>query len=92
MIIVYFCNANNSKAPNKNDMKEIDFTLRGGEGDHIQLIQLLKAANCVSSGAEAQMIVADGLVRRNGETELRKRAKCVVGDIIEFEDTRIHVV
>ena len=79
------------KTSNKNDMKDIDFTLHGGEDDHIQLIQLLKAANCVYSGAEAQAIVAEGLVKRNGEIELRKRAKCVAGDIIEFDDTRIHV-
>ena len=75
----------------KNDMKDIDFTLHGGKDDHIQLIQLLKVTNCVASGSEAQMVVTEGLVKRNSETELRKRAKCVAGDIIEFEDTRIHV-
>ena len=72
-------------------MKEIDFTLRGGESDHILLIQLLKATNCVSTGSEAQIVVAEGLVKRNGETELRKRAKCVAGDIIEFDGYRIVV-
>lgn len=72
-------------------MKEIDFTLRRDEGDHIQLIQLLKATNCVASGSEAQMVVTEGLVRRNGEIEMRKRAKCVAGDTIEFDGTRIHV-
>ena len=72
-------------------MKEIDFTLTGGEGDYIQLIQLLKATNCVESGSEAQMVVTEGLVKRNGETELRKRAKCVAGDVIEYEGTRISV-
>lgn len=72
-------------------MHETDFTLRGGEGDYIQLIQLLKVTSCVASGAEAQLVVTQGLVKRNGETELRKRAKCVAGDIIEFEGTRIYV-
>ena len=72
-------------------MKEIDFTLRGGEEDYIQLIQLLKTTNCVASGAEAQMVVTEGMVKRNGETELRKRAKCVSGDVIEFEGIRILV-
>ncbi len=72
-------------------MKEIDFTLTRGEGDYIQLIQLLKATNCVESGSEAQMVVTEGLVKRNGETELRKRAKCVAGDVIEYEGTRISV-
>ena len=72
-------------------MKEIDFTLTGGKDDYIQLIQLLKATNCVGSGSEAQMVVSEGLVKRNGETELRKRAKCVAGDIIEFDGNRIVV-
>ncbi len=70
---------------------DIDFTLKGGEGDYIHLIQLLKTTNCVGSGAEAQMVVSQGLVRRNGEIELRKRAKCVAGDVIEYDGTRILV-
>ena len=72
-------------------MNKIDFTLQTDKEDYIQLIQLLKATNCVASGAEAQMAVSEGLVKRNGETELRKRAKCVAGDIIEFEGTCIEV-
>jgi ribosome-associated protein len=70
---------------------DIEYTLRGGADDHIQLIQLLKVTNCVTSGAEAQEVVAAGLVNRNGETELRKRAKCVAGDVIEYEGNRIFV-
>lgn len=65
-------------------MNKIEFELRGGEEDYIQLIQLLKATNCVENGADAQAVVADGLVKRNGEVELRKRAKCVKGDTIEY--------
>ena len=74
-------------------MNTIQFQLRSSEeGEYIQLIQLLKAANCVGSGAEAQAVVVDGLVKRNGAVELRKRAKCVKGDVIEFEGSRIEVV
>lgn len=62
----------------------IEFALREGD-EYIQLIQLLKASGCVETGAEAQEVVVEGLVRRNGETELRKRAKCVPGDKIEFD-------
>ena len=72
-------------------MKEIGFPLRESEGGYIQLIQLLKVTNCVESGAEAQEVVTAGLVKRNGVTELRKRAKCVAGDTIEFGDTLITV-
>lgn len=68
---------------------DIEYTLRGGADDYIQLIQLLKATNCVASGAEAQEVVTAGMVKRNGKTELRKRAKCVAGDVIEFEGNRI---
>lgn len=70
----------------------IQFELRGGEDDFIQLIQLLKATNCVYSGSEAQDAVAGGYVLRNGAVELRKRAKIVSGDVIEFGDTRIEVL
>ena len=72
-------------------MKNIQFHIREDE-DYIQLIQLLKAANCVSSGSEAQMVVVEGMVKRNGEIELRKRAKCIPGDIIEFNGTKIELL
>lgn len=72
-------------------METIQFELRGGEDDFIQLIQLLKATNLVETGAEAQDVVVSGLVVRNGETETRKRAKIVRGDVIEFDGYRIEV-
>jgi ribosome-associated protein len=46
----------------------------------------------VDSGAQAKFIVADGYVKRNGETELRKRAKIVKGDTIQVADAVIEVV
>lgn len=72
-------------------MNEITFTLRGGEEDYIQLIQLLKATNLVYNGAEAQEVVSAGMVVRNGQTETRKRAKIIPGDVIEFQGTRITI-
>lgn len=71
-------------------MQEITFELREGE-DFIPLIALLKTVGVVESGSMAQEVVTAGLVRRNGEIELRKRAKIVPDDIIEFEDCRIRV-
>lgn len=71
-------------------MKKIDFQLQEGES-YIQLIQLLKATNLVYNGAEAQSVVTEGLVRRNGEVELRKRAKIIQGDIIQFNNYEISV-
>ncbi|MCQ2334293.1 MAG: RNA-binding S4 domain-containing protein [Paludibacteraceae bacterium] len=73
-------------------MTTIQFALRGGEDDSIQLIQLLKATNCVYSGSEAQEVVAAGMVTRNGVIELRKRAKITSGEVIEFDQYRIEVL
>lgn len=72
-------------------MQDFEFELREGD-EFIPLIALLKAVGAVESGSMAQEVVSEGLVRRNGETELRKRAKIVAGDVIEFEDCRIFIV
>lgn len=72
-------------------MKKIQFTLREGE-TFIPLIQLLKATDIVYSGSEAQEIVVDGLVRRNGKIELRKRAKITAGEKITFQEFEISVM
>ncbi|MBQ3594037.1 MAG: RNA-binding S4 domain-containing protein [Bacteroidales bacterium] len=71
-------------------MQRITFELRDGD-EYIPLIALLKAVGVAESGSMAQEVVTAGLVRRNGETELRKRAKIVDGDVIEFEDYKIEV-
>lgn len=72
-------------------MKKIDFKIREGE-TFIPLIQLLKSTNVVCSGGEAQQVVIDGLVLRNGEVELRKRAKIISGDVVLFQDFEIVVL
>lgn len=72
-------------------MQEIEFELREDD-EFIPLIALLKAVGVVESGSMAQEVVSAGLVRRNGEVELRKRAKITHSDIIEFEDVRIFIV
>lgn len=59
------------------------------EGEFIELIQLLKALGIAQTGGHAKFIVEDGEVTRNGEIELRKRAKLVPGDIIELEGIKI---
>lgn len=71
-------------------VRKVNFTLRDGE-TFIPLIALLKAVNAVESGSMAQQVVTDGLVRRNGEVELRKRAKIVAGDVIRFQNVEIVV-
>jgi ribosome-associated protein len=54
------------------------------DGDHIKLDSFLKAVDAVSSGGEAKMLILDGLVRVNGETELRRGRKLRPGDQVEF--------
>jgi len=62
------------------------------EGEYIELIQLLKATGLSSTGGHAKFIVNDGVVIRNGEVETRKRAKLIVGDIIEIDDQKIQLI
>lgn len=53
------------------------------EGPYIELLALLKATGIAQTGGHAKFIVDDGDVIRNGETELRKRAKLIPGDVLE---------
>ena len=63
------------------------------EGEYIELYKLLKVLDLVDTGAQAKMIVADGYVKRNGETELRKAAKIVAGEHLSVgDDVTIDVV
>ena len=49
------------------------------------------AVEALLDRVKRQEVVTAGLVRRNGEVELRKRAKIISGDIIEFEDYKITI-
>ncbi len=62
------------------------------EGDYIELIALLKATGIAQTGGHAKMIVDDGVVFRNGEVELRKRAKLIPRDTIQIEDITIELI
>ncbi|MBE7178390.1 MAG: RNA-binding S4 domain-containing protein [Mucilaginibacter polytrichastri] len=66
----------------------IEFEL---EGDHIPLIQLLKAVNLVQTGGHAQIVVSEGLVKYNGTPDTRKRLKVRRGDEVEFDGQKIIV-
>ena len=66
---------------NKNEFKI--------NGDYIELLALLKAIGIAQTGGHAKMIVDEGVVVRNGNVELRRRAKCIKGDIIKIDDNEI---
>ena len=59
--------------------------------EYIELFKLIKFLDLVDSGAEAKMIVADAHVIRNGEIEMRKRAKIRKGDTLVIGDVTIEV-
>ena len=61
-------------------------------GDYIPLIQLLKAANLVQTGGEAQIVVTEGLVKYNGAVDYRKRLKVKKGDVVEYDNKKIVVI
>lgn len=55
------------------------------ETAEIQLDQFLKWAGVLSSGGEVKALLAEGLIRRNGEKESARRRKLTKGDVIEIE-------
>lgn len=59
--------------------------------DFIKLGQALKAAGLVQSGVDAKFAVQDGLVKVNGQVEIRRGKKLVSGDIIEFDGKTVKV-
>ena len=57
----------------------------------VELYKILKFEGMVGSGGEAKLVIADGLVKVNGEVELRKRKKIISGDIITFGQDIIRI-
>ena len=59
----------------------------------VELYKLLKFEGMASSGGEAKMMIAAGLVTVNGEIETQKRKKIVAGDIVGLagDEIRVHI-
>ena len=60
--------------------------------DYIELYKLIKVLDLVDSGAEAKQLVDHGVVFRNGETEMRRRAKIKAGETLTIGDVVIEIV
>jgi len=60
--------------------------------DYIELYKLIKVMDLAESGGHAKILIEEGLVKRNGEVELRKRAKILAGETIEIDSDIIEVV
>ncbi len=56
-----------------------------------ELFKILKFENLVASGGEAKMVVAEGMVKVNGEVDTRKRRKIMAGDVVEFGEEELQI-
>ena len=59
--------------------------------DFIKLGQALKAANLVSSGVEAKIVIQDGEVLVNGEVDDRRGRKLYDGDTFTFRGETVKI-
>lgn len=62
-----------------------------GKHPHVELCDLLKLEGWSESGAQAKLLIADGLVSVDGATETRKRCKIVAGQTVTFNGNSITV-
>jgi len=53
--------------------------------DYIKLDSFLKMVNQVSSGGEAKEMIIEGMVRVNGQQEMRRGRKLYPGDRVSLE-------
>lgn len=67
----------------------IEFEVRG---EYITLDNLLKATGLAESGGRARMLISEGKVLVDGQTELRKTAKMRPGQVVQFEQTQLKIV
>ena len=66
-----------------------EFSLEGRE--FIELNNLLKIKGLCETGGMAKAVIAEGLVRVDGEVELRKRRKIRAGQVVDFDGHTIRV-
>ena len=59
--------------------------------EFIKLGQALKKAGLVESGVDAKIVIQDGLVKVNGETELQRGKKIHDGDVISYNGETVKV-
>jgi ribosome-associated protein len=62
------------------------------QGYMIRLGQLLKLADLVEVGADAKLLLEDGLVTVNGELEQRRGRQLHPGDVVTVDGESVRVV
>ena len=60
--------------------------------EYIKLGQALKASGMVSSGIDAKIVIREGMVKVNGQTELKRGKKLYDGALIEFQGEMVRIV
>ena len=59
--------------------------------EFIKLGQALKLAGLVESGVMAKDVITDGLVKVNGEVDVRRGRKLYEGDIVDFDGQQFKI-
>lgn len=59
--------------------------------EFIKLGQALKATGLVESGVEAKIVITNGEVMVNGETEYQRGKKLYDGDVVSFHGEEIRI-
>ncbi|GAC57671.1 hypothetical protein GOHSU_23_00170 [Gordonia hirsuta DSM 44140 = NBRC 16056] len=59
--------------------------------ESIRLGQFLKLASLIDTGADAKLVIADGLVTVNGEVELRRGRQLHDGDVVALGGIGVRV-
>jgi ribosome-associated protein len=70
-------------------MQSIEFEL---SKEHIALCDLLKLAGIADSGGRGKVMVAEGLVKVDGQLENRKTAKIRAGQTVECSGIKVSVI
>ncbi len=60
--------------------------------DFIRLGQAMKAAGYAESGVEAKIMITEGNVKVNGETEVRRGRKLYENDIVSFRGKELKII
>lgn len=61
------------------------------KGEYIELAKLLKSTGLCSTGGMAKIVTAEGRVKVDDQTELRKRRKIRKGQTVEFEGNIVEI-
>ena len=68
------------------DMKTIQI-----KDEFIKLGQALKLAGMAESGVDAKVMIQEGMIRVNGEEELRRGKKLKDGDLVEYKGEQFQI-